>query len=885
MRTRTIGMLAALLCLSPVTMALAQVKTKTEPNNTRAQAQDIRIGDTVEGAFQAGDTTDFFKLVIDKPGRNEIQIDLSAVPGLVTHFEIQDKDGKAIWAGNRSRAGETESVSRFVVTEGVYFISLRGLTKNPADKYTLVTRALGPWRENTEAEPNNDVRLASELRLDVPMTGRVNRDYDIDVYRMTIPEPGRDILLIQISAIPGDVSGVELLDAKEKRLGGTVRGAPGSASEIVRMRVKPGSYYLKVTPPLTGKNGSEYTLYAGKPPKPPASPAEVQQALTKALGWLARKQGKDGAWTGNKGPVGFTGLALMAFLGGKCVPQDYATNTKRAVEYLKSVYTPTTKLAATPKDAALRGGRIGTGTMYDQGIATLALIEALIDTNDTSLEPIVQDALNLVIRTQNTEHKPETLRGPAKPGSVPYGGWRYSPDSIDSDISITGWQVLALKAAVNAGFAVPDYALPTAANYVRSLQGKQDGSFRYESPGPSGDSCGRAGMGAFILQLAGFPQDPAIPPALRFMQDNAPRWNLESPGNGYPFYYWYYGTRAMYVAGGDDWRIWKDWMCRFLVDHQNADGGWDGASGELQLDAYRVALGALMLEFCCGQVPVYLSPVKRSVQGTITVGFEKVAVKEPGKAVEIIMDASNSMTGLVGKETKIAAARRVLTQTINGLPATMRVGFRVYGHRFATDDYDNACGDTQLLAPIGPVNKLALVALVNKVQTKGRTPLVRSVLEAIKDFETIQNGSIILVTDGIESCKGDIKSIAPAIKAAGLDLDVNIVGFDIKEAGGRQELESIARSTGGRYIDAKNADELLSALAKALTVDYVVLDSAGREVGRATVGGGAGVRLGAGTYTVRVMVSPKPIEIKATITSGAALAFTLKKAKGQWVLE
>jgi len=146
MRTRTIGMLAALLCLSPVTMALAQVKTKTEPNNTRAQAQDIRIGDTVEGAFQAGDTTDFFKLVIDKPGRNEIQIDLSAVPGLVTHFEIQDKDGKAIWAGNRSRAGETESVSHFVVTEGVYFISLRGLTKNPADKYTLVTRALGPWR-------------------------------------------------------------------------------------------------------------------------------------------------------------------------------------------------------------------------------------------------------------------------------------------------------------------------------------------------------------------------------------------------------------------------------------------------------------------------------------------------------------------------------------------------------------------------------------------------------------------------------------------------------------------------------------------------------------------------------------------------------------------
>jgi hypothetical protein len=391
-------------------------------------------------------------------------------------------------------------------------------------------------------------------------------------------------------------------------------------------------------------------------------------------------------------------------------------------------------------------------------------------------------------------------------------------------------------------------------------------------------------MGAFMLQLCGFPQDPAIPPALRFMQDHAPRWNVESPGVGYPFYYWYYGTRAMYVSGGDDWRIWKDWMCRFLVDHQNLDGSWNGAEREENLDTYRVALGALMLEFCCGHVPVYLSPVKRSVPGTLMVDYEKGPAKEAGKAVEIIMDASNSMTGLVGKETKIAAARRVLSQTINGLPDTMRVGLRVYGHRFATDDYDNACGDTQLLAPIGPVNKAALVGLVNKIQTKGRTPLVLSVLEAIKDFEKISNGSIILVTDGIESCKGDIKSIAPAIKKAGLELEVNIVGFDIKEAGGRQELESIARSTGGRYLDAKDAATLLSALQKTLTLEYVVLDAAGKEAARGVVGG-PGTKLKAGAYTVRVLVTPQPLEIKATVKDGAALVFTLKKAKGQWILE
>jgi Ca-activated chloride channel family protein len=214
----------------------------------------------------------------------------------------------------------------------------------------------------------------------------------------------------------------------------------------------------------------------------------------------------------------------------------------------------------------------------------------------------------------------------------------------------------------------------------------------------------------------------------------------------------------------------------------------------------------------------------------------------------------------------------------------MRVGFRVYGHRFAIDDYDKACADTELLAPIGPVNKAALIGFVNKIQTKGRTPLVLSVLEAIKDFEKVPNGNIILVTDGIESCKGDIKSIAPAIKKAGLDLQVNIVGFDIKEAGGRQELESIAGSTGGRYFDAKDANTLLSALQKTLAVEYVVLDAAGKEAAKGVVGGPA-AKLNAGTYTVRVLVAPQPLEIKTTVKVGAALTFTLKKAKGQWILE
>ena len=186
--------------------------------------------------------------------------------------------------------------------------------------------------------------------------------------------------------------------------------------------------------------------------------------------------------------------------------------------------------------------------------------------------------------------------------------------------------------------------------------------------------------------------------------------------------------------------------------------------------------------------------------------------------VEIIMDASNSMTGMIGKETKMAAARRVLTQTIDGLPETMRVGLRVYGHRYATDDYDNACRDTELRRAhrAGRQGRPRRLGRQDPDQgpdaARGRACSRRS-----RTSRRSPTAAIVLVTDGIESCKGDIKSIAPAIKAAGLELKVNIVGFDIKEAEGSGRSWSRSRkSTGGRYLDARNADELLSALGQTL---------------------------------------------------------------------
>jgi hypothetical protein len=853
---------------------------ETEPNDRSDAANSLKWGQSIQGYFDHRSEEDWFKLDNDLPGRTLVRVDLSAVSGVNSELSLHDERGNRVWRANDNKENAPESIFNLALDQGTYFIRVYGRDANKNDPYTMSTQVLGPWQENQEAEPNNDIKQASALKLNLPLTGHLNAEDDRDYYLLNIPAPGIDTIVMEISGIPGVRWSLELFDLKEKRLDSSNQGEAGQGEEIVKMKFQPGAYYLRVRARSGQSTGVEYSLYAGNPQKSPASPEEVQQALIKALDQLASTQRKDGSW--ERYPQAYTGLAVMAFVGAKCVQKDYSSNVKAALDFLKSKYTPGSKYPEGSRDAAARGGSFGTQEMYQHAIATLAVIEALVDLNDESLEPIAREAVQLILRSQNTEHKPEALKGPIPPDSRAYGGWRYNPDSTDSDISLTGWQVLALKAAVNAGFTVPDHVFPAAAGFVRSLQGKSDGSFRYDSPGESGSSCARAGMGALSLQLCGFPKDPMIPPAIRFMQDYPPRWNIEEPGNGYPFYYWYYGTRAMYLAGGEDWAIWKDWMCRFLLDHQNADGSWDGDQSEENLDVYRVALGALMLEFCCGHVPIYMSPVKRLGSGTVKVEFEKGAEKETSKNVEIIMDASNSMWGQIAGEAKITIARKVLTQIINGLPESMNVGMRAYGHRYGLNDR-RACTDTELLVPIGPLAKAQLVDTVNKIQLKGKTPLVLSVLEAIKDFEKIPNGSVILVTDGIESCNGDIMSIAPAIKTSGLELKVHIVGFDIKEKESREQLEAIAQSTEGRYLDAKNAGELLSALEQTLQVEFVVLNEKGEEAGRGIVGGEE-VKLKEGTYTLRVLIAPQPLEVKIAVKPDGRSVCVLKKEAESWKL-
>jgi hypothetical protein len=269
--------------------------------------------------------------------------------------------------------------------------------------------------------------------------------------------------------------------------------------------------------------------------------------------------------------------------------------------------------------------------------------------------------------------------------------------------------------------------------------------------------------------------------------------------------------------------------------------------------------------------------------GAVEVRLEEGAEKQAAKNVELILDASNSMWGQIQGKAKITIAKEVLKQIIEGLPDEMNVGLRLYGHRYGLND-SKACQDTELVTPIGLINKAQLKDAVEAITPRGKTPLVFSVLEGIKDFKELGSGTIVLISDGVESCDGDIEAIAPALEAAGLDLQVNIVGFDIKELEARKQLEAIAASTGGIYLDAKDSEQLLDSLEQTLRVEFVLLDDQGRVKARGVVGGEP-VQVLEGTYTLKLMLQPEPLEIRITIKPDAKATLTLKKEGDQWILK
>ncbi|WP_420398215.1 VWA domain-containing protein [Nioella sp.] len=179
-------------------------------------------------------------------------------------------------------------------------------------------------------------------------------------------------------------------------------------------------------------------------------------------------------------------------------------------------------------------------------------------------------------------------------------------------------------------------------------------------------------------------------------------------------------------------------------------------------------------------------------------------------ATILVLDASNSMWGQIDGVNKIVIAREVISDLLTQIPDNMELGLTMYGHNRRGD-----CTDIETMVPPGLNNREEIARIVNSVNPRGRTPLSDAVIQAAEELRYTENAAtVILVSDGRETCDADPCAVGRALEQAGIDFTAHVIGFDVDEPEGIAELQCLAENTGGQFLTASNAEELADALSQ-----------------------------------------------------------------------
>ncbi len=199
------------------------------------------------------------------------------------------------------------------------------------------------------------------------------------------------------------------------------------------------------------------------------------------------------------------------------------------------------------------------------------------------------------------------------------------------------------------------------------------------------------------------------------------------------------------------------------------------------------------------------------LNGISTNSFAQTSDTPSSGKLLLILDASGSMWGQINGENKITIAKSVLKDLAGELPEGTEVGLIAYGHREKGD-----CKDIETIVEIGPIDKAVLNEKIEALNPKGKTPITDSVLKAFESVRATEDAvTVILVSDGIETCGGDPCKAVKEAKEAGVNFIMHVVGFDVSKEDVSQ-LECAAQAGGGLYFSANNAYELSNALTSAV---------------------------------------------------------------------
>lgn len=343
----------------------------------------------------------------------------------------------------------------------------------------------------------------------------------------------------------------------------------------------------------------------------------VVTAVERGLEYLASKQQRDGCWIGSVGfklnqdytvqesdvpHIGVTALCGMAFLAGGHLPDRgaYGVVLDRAVKFLIGHQNDQGYIT-------YRQSR-----MYDHAFATLFLAEVFGQTTSNEVRAALQKAVDLIKNSQNTR-----------------GSWRYQPFALESDMSITVCQLMALRAARNVGIRVPAETIERAVDYVLASQVQEDpgwagfhdvyeggyyslgkGAFRYQyqDEDMSRSSFALTAAGITSLYHAARYDTSSLKSSLEFLQEqqrrvSRPEWRTH-------YFYWYghyYAAQAMFITGGRWWEsYWRSVSGELLETgtafSQTADGAWPNPVGPGQ--NFSTAVACIVLQVPNRYLPI-----------------------------------------------------------------------------------------------------------------------------------------------------------------------------------------------------------------------------------------------------------------------------------------
>src|ERR1043166_2288262 len=297
----------------------------------------------------------------------------------------------------------------------------------------------------------------------------------------------------------------------------------------------------------------------------PAGPDKVEQAIGRPKKCLVSAQGKDGEIVDR--PANQTAMTSLAILAMAAVGHQPSDDTPEGQAMKKALAFV---LRADRQDGqGYLGGR-DVSRMYGHGIATLMLTELLGMGVDAQMDQLLRDrskkAVEMILRSQSI-----------KKDARSQGGWRYQPESGDSDLSVTVWQLMALRSAKNAGLEVPKEAIEQAVGYVKRC---------YHSPkGPDGkptnakSGCGygpgrgpgnaMASAGLLSLQVCGEYDCFEVKGSADWLKEKKVDYNQE-----WFFYGTYYFAQGMFQRGGDYATYARKMVEELILPKQQPDGSW-----------------------------------------------------------------------------------------------------------------------------------------------------------------------------------------------------------------------------------------------------------------------------------------------------------------------